>query len=56
MFWHEMSEMELNLIQPIHPPFMAQVSEMSILETYNAYLKSYPEEEKFILKDRPRYG
>ena len=26
---------------------------MSILETYNAYLKSSPEEEKFFLKDRP---
>ncbi len=53
MFWHEMEEMELNLIQPMPPPFMVQVSEMNILDVYKAYLKSHPEVENFILKDKP---
>ena len=53
MFWHEMSTMELNVIQPVPPPFMVQVSDMSILEVYKAYLKSHPDEEDFILKGRP---
>ena len=53
MFWHEMSTMELNLIQPIPPPFMVQVSDMSIAEVYKAYLKSHPDGEDFRLKGNP---
>ncbi len=54
MFWHEMGEkMELNVIQPVPSPFMVQVSDMSILEVYKAYLKSHPDEEDFILKGSP---
>ena len=54
MFWHEMGEkMELNVIQPVPPPFMVGVSEMSMMEVYKAYLKSHPDEESFLLKGRP---